>query len=151
MRTYLQDQQKEECFQEVEQSDSDISVYEKAANEENFSNKITNNYSCINCFQNITNPICTRCYTKHIKLWLEDNRIEEEIINQVMLKIRDNVGKEDLNELDCIICGNEAVSLCTYCYFFKIESLLIKFNFSDSLIQDFQETFNYKLYRIKYF
>ena len=104
------------------------------------------NQVCINCYQGITNPICEKCHTKQLALWLTDHEVDPRIILHIVRRLRKGFSLEGLNEMPCIFCNTELVSTCTYCYFFKVERILRSLNLSEEMIEYFLQIFNYELY-----
>ncbi len=106
---------------------------------------------CTQCYQGITNPVCTKCHTKQLALWLNDNCVNPKIIFYIIRKIKKDFVPNCKNRELCILCNKEILSLCTYCYFFKIENALNSLNFAESSIEKFLEIFNYNLFGDKTF
>jgi hypothetical protein len=104
------------------------------------------NQVCASCFQGITNPVCEKCYTKQLALWLNDYASDANSTEKIVGKIRLNFSHKS-DETVCINCQKENVSICTYCYFFKIESLLRNSNLPEEIMESFLEVFNYPLYK----
>jgi hypothetical protein len=105
---------------------------------------------CTHCSEKITNPICEKCYTRQLALWLNDTQMNPAISSKIIKKIRQNLSDETLNDIPCIICNTESVSTCTYCYFFKVENILKNLNLPEEFIEDYKTIFNYKLYKAFY-
>jgi hypothetical protein len=77
---------------------------------------------------------------------MSDHDVDKAIIDSITSKIRERYPGENLNNMPCIICGTETVSTCTYCFFFKIENILMSLNIPEEMIMHFLQIFNYKLY-----
>jgi len=101
---------------------------------------------CANCYQGVTNPVCEKCHTKQLALWLDDHEVDPKLISHIIRRIRKIPALENPEYMPCIICNIEAVSLCTYCYFFKVEKILRSLNLPEEMIDHFLQIFNYKLY-----
>ena len=104
------------------------------------------NEVCEICNRPITNPLCNRCRTKHFVLWLNDYDIEIEKRLFLTKKIREKFFFESGNESECILCKNEVVSTCTYCYFLKVEKLIKELRLPRKTLEDYTLVFNYRLY-----
>lgn len=107
---------------------------------------ISHTAECPNCFEIITDPICINCYTKHISYWLNDNfsnTMAKEIIMKNLLRV---LSTESLNDNKCILCGNNAIDLCSYCFSIKASSVLTKLNIPDSFVEDFEFLFTDKFF-----
>ena len=99
---------------------------------------------CEVCLQPITHPICNECYIKHVKYWLRD--LDKEIDKEKVLKnIRKAIARDSLNETECVICGKQEVSMCSYCTFLKISRVLVKLDFPDKDKTNFEEIFNHNI------
>ena len=101
---------------------------------------------CVNCYQGITNPICEKCRTKQLAIWLNDAEIDPSTTTKIIRKIRENLSFNYNNESLCILCGSELITICTYCYFFKVDRILRSLNLTDETIEEFLQLFNYRLY-----
>lgn len=109
-------------------------------------NIMEKNEVCEICNRPITNPLCNRCRTKHFVLWLNDYDIEIEKRLFLTKKIREKFFFESSNESECILCKNEIVSTCTYCYFLKVEKLMKELRLPRKMLEDYTLVFNYRLY-----
>ena len=105
---------------------------------------------CTNCFQGVTNPICEKCHTKQLALWLNDSGFHHKTIRYIVSRIRKDLESEGTNESLCILCSRDLISLCTFCYFFKVDEVLRELDLPGEMIEEFLETFNYKLYKGRY-
>jgi len=101
--------------------------------------------NCSVCLEPITNPVCVNCYIKEIYAWMQGMRIKEVPRNVVIEIIKRKLSFNTNNESECILCGNEDVGICSYCFFSMGERILKELNFSKKLIEDFNEIFNYHL------
>lgn len=100
--------------------------------------------NCVLCLHNITNPVCTECYMKHVDFWMDNFGMNGLERNVVLNRIRKHLYLDTLNPEKCIICGIDPVSLCSYCFFFIVEKVLRELNFNDSCIDDFRALFSYQ-------
>ena len=108
---------------------------------------MANKELCSNCYQGITNPICEKCKTKELAVWMNDYPINQKIIRYVIGKIRNSYATpHENNEAFCILCCSELLTICTYCYFLKVEKILTELALPEETVEKFLETFNYKLY-----
>lgn len=100
---------------------------------------------CPKCLYPITNPVCTSCYFKQLKLWLKDQRIDPKTKNRVLNKI-DSKLSDKLNENNsCVLCRNKPITECPYCFFLIALKVITEDNFSQEKVESFMETFNYQL------
>ena len=107
---------------------------------------------CLQCREVISNPICEHCYTKQVKLWMEESEIDVKTRNQVLKRIK-SVNSKDFeyeDGLNCIFCGKET-SLCSHCFFFRVFRILITSKISDGDIKMFLKIFNYRPHDEDYF
>ena len=100
---------------------------------------------CEICLMPISHPICINCYSKHVRYWLKDLNISQLKKLELDRKLRRMLLTETLNEERCIVCGKEAVSVCSYCFFLKMSRLLVALDFSKKSQDSFQEIFNYQI------
>src|SRR3989338_8066351 len=93
---------------------------------------------CIRCFQKISNPICDKCYTNHLKLWLTDHKISPKQKKKILSTVMQRFSAESETETPCILCGRP-VSFCTYCYFFNVKRILLKNGINKQALMTFPE------------
>ena len=48
------------------------------------------------------------------------------------------------SEIECISCGNNYVTICSYCFFLNVSRILAREKLKTSLINEFLELFNYR-------
>jgi hypothetical protein len=104
---------------------------------------------CIICYEILVDSVCRKCYTKEIEVWLIDLKINFNIISFIFEKLEKNLSFysfETPNNIKCIICHKEYLSICSYCFFSKTERILYELNFPKNLIKNFIETFIYSSY-----
>ena len=106
---------------------------------------ITEQNLCVQCYESITNPICEECHLKEIKHWLEDRKLSGLTKSIIISAIKAAMPKESINENKCILCGNNTLSTCSYCFFLISARVLKELNLSRELVEEFLETFNYTL------
>lgn len=102
------------------------------------------------CSESITNPVCEKCYIKHVEHWLRDINIDPFLTRLVITRIKRVFAKETLNEAECILCGRETLSTCSYCFFLAVARVLKELNFPFNLVQNFLEVFNYRHHHDEY-
>ena len=105
-----------------------------------------NTQVCSQCFQGITNPICEVCHTKQLAIWMNDYGFPPRTIQKVVKEIRRQTPTQDYENF-CILCNTENVSICTFCFFFKVENILTKLDLPSEVVAHFLAVFNYKLYK----
>ena len=52
-------------------------------------------------------------------------------------KIKNTFHSETLNDIKCILCKRDVVSICRYCFFISLIRILRELNFSEKLIENF--------------
>ena len=116
--------------------------------------KMNNLGLCTDCHESISNPICLNCFLKQINHWLTDNRIKSRTKNALIKEIEKEFFKEIYNnpenEIECALCGREEVSVCSYCFFLKVNRILKKLNIGKKQIDEFMEIFNYRQWQEDY-
>jgi hypothetical protein len=100
---------------------------------------------CEICLESITDPICTRCYLKQVNIWFKDMKINPIIKNFAIEKIKKRLFYETINETECIICKNENVNICFYCFGSITVQILRELNIPNELVESFSSSFNYGL------
>jgi hypothetical protein len=99
---------------------------------------------CTKCSQVITNPVCERCHTSELKQWLRDLNIGAIPRKLVLDKVAKEMTPETFNDDMCIVCGEETLSTCSYCFFLTVARVLKEMNFPDRVVARFLEVFNYR-------
>lgn len=116
--------------------------------------KMNNQGLCIDCHESISNPICLNCFLKQINHWLIDNKIKPKTKNNLIKEIEKAFFKEIYhnpeNEMECILCEREEVTVCSYCFFFKVIKILERFNIGKKQLNEFSEIFNYRQWQDDY-
>jgi len=77
--------------------------------------------------------------------WLRDYGLSPSLINYVYKALQDEKAIFP-TDYHCILCEKEPITLCTYCYFLKVERILRRTNLSPVLIQRVMRILNYGLY-----
>lgn len=109
--------------------------------------KYNKKFKCVDCQRRIINPVCTDCRLKQINAWLDDQKTIPSEKKLILLKnLETLIPKKTENNISCIYCKKNNVSICTYCYFSHFEKLLNKFDIPAPNIDSFQQIFNYRLY-----
>jgi hypothetical protein len=105
---------------------------------------------CVQCYEPITNPVCEACHLKEVAIWLEDTGLDGITKSLVLAGIRHSIPEEAMNETNCILCGENTLSTCSYCFFLATARVLRKLNIREDLMESFLETFNYRLGHSEY-
>jgi len=104
--------------------------------------KIFSSNLCATCSDCISDPVCRKCYIKQVSILLNDFGLPE-IGNKIVLdKIKKKFPIENLNETKCILCREQNVILCRYCFSLLLTGILREMNFTEDLIEQFG--FNYQ-------
>ena len=105
---------------------------------------------CVLCLQGIKNPICSKCRIREIEYWLKESAIDKRIKGKILKEIRKRFNVEIISESKCIICSDEFLNLCGYCFFHEIYKILKKYNVTRNQIVPYLETFNYRFFDNNY-
>ena len=79
---------------------------------------------CTICLESITDPVCTYCYIKQVRMWFNDLKIDPIFKKFAINKIKNKLLFEGVSEIDCILCGSENVDVCFYCFGFMTVQVL---------------------------
>ncbi len=101
------------------------------------------NNLCISCYHAITNPVCERCYLRQIEKWLDQIGLKQNKKQKILQNLHTKLSNETTNEEKCILCGDEAITTCSYCFFLKAAKGMKKAGMSGEFIQSFLAIFNY--------
>jgi len=94
--------------------------------------------SCIMCKYSISDPICRNCYIKQTEILLNDLELPEMVTVIISNKLKKKVPIETLNDMGCILCKRENVSMCRYCFSIILTNILRELNFTEELINNFK-------------
>jgi hypothetical protein len=100
---------------------------------------------CQICNRQITNPICTKCNTKHFVTWFNRYKVETKKQEVILNYISKHLIIESNNSDTCVICNSENVSICSYCFYYKLDVFLSGIKIPKAMIEDFSRIFNYQL------
>ncbi len=99
---------------------------------------------CILCLQPITNPVCEGCYEEEVDEFLKSMGFNKNARSVVLDEISKKMPQEGLNEEKCILCGEDYLSVCSYCYFNISMRALRELNFHEDFIEYFSMIFSYE-------
>ncbi len=94
--------------------------------------------SCSKCGYTITDPLCPKCYMKQTKAILKDLNINPMINELISAKLKTAISVETMNEITCISCKKENVTLCRYCFSILLTRILQELNFPENLMKEFE-------------
>ena len=105
---------------------------------------------CTDCVQVMTNPICPNCFAKHINYWLRDKNLSQKETQEIMKALANviNEAEESPADTSCIVCGEDKVNLCTYCFTNKVRRILEKSLRNKEVLNEFEEDFNTIIWRV---
>ena len=92
--------------------------------------------TCSICSHVISHPICERCYLKHVNYWLNEIDVREGEKKEINKEIKRVLFHESMNEDTCIICRQESLSVCSYCFFLQTSWILTDYGFNEDRITD---------------
>jgi hypothetical protein len=116
-------------------------------------NKMDNTGLCTDCLEAISNPVCLDCFLKQIKNWFIGSKIDAKTRQKLLLEIRQEFNREYSDpeqEIVCTLCGRQEVSVCSYCFFLRVNRILKKFSVGKRQMEDFMEVFNYRQWHEDY-
>lgn len=108
------------------------------------SNGALGDEGCSICLHPISNPIGEECYLRHLETWLDSQGLNKFEIRKIRGEIKKRLPKNNSNQERCIACGNEYLSICSYCFVFLVSDILSKFSFARNFEEDFNAIFSYK-------
>jgi hypothetical protein len=97
-----------------------------------------NSNLCEICDDCITDPVCKKCYINQTMILLNDLKINSIAINFINDKLKNAYKLETLNDIECILCKKDIVTMCRYCFSAILIRILEELNFSDDLIENFE-------------
>lgn len=105
---------------------------------------------CTSCIQPITNPICPSCLAEEVVIWLRDKETSKNQIKRVREEFKRLIQTaEDIpSTIECIVCGCNKVSLCTYCFTLKVVRIMRANVSDDKVLEDFDEEFNTAIWTV---
>jgi len=102
-------------------------------------------YSCIQCSQPITNPICHECLGRQITNWLSLYPSIKKKFQPKLKKYLTDVHNNVMDGVNCASCQKHQAALCPYCFTEGIFDLLKRSKIDRMVVMDFLSTFNFDL------
>jgi len=104
----------------------------------------TTNVLCLECGEEIFNPLCPRCLSREIDIWLESqqSKIKKAVKDEIKKILK--VNKEH-DYTKCILCKKKDVFLCPYCFTERIYNKLKSARINPKLLGNFLTLFNFDL------
>jgi uncharacterized protein YejL (UPF0352 family) len=98
----------------------------------------------------MTNPICPRCFSRHVSYWLKDKNISQKDVKEIISEMISiiNEAEESPADTSCIVCGERKVNLCTFCFTNKARNVMEKTLESVEILSEFEEDFNTIIWRV---
>lgn len=102
------------------------------------------NVLCLECGEEIFNPLCPKCLSREIDAWLEfqHGKIKKTVKNEIKKILK--VNKEH-DYTKCIICRRKDVFLCPCCFTERIYNKLKKARVNPKILNNFLTLFNFDL------
>jgi hypothetical protein len=111
---------------------------------------ISNNNLCAECYEPITNPVCSTCYLKEVVSWLNDQDIKDKKKEIIYTTLNEYFLRENPNLYTCILCQTNKLSVCSYCFFLITLKTLKKMHIPKSKLGNFIHIFNYHKWHSEY-
>jgi hypothetical protein len=105
---------------------------------------------CTDCVQVMTNPICPKCFTRHISYWLRDKNLSQKELKEISLAMEEVIYEAEgsFTNTSCIVCGEKKVNLCTFCFTNRARKVLERSLKSKGTLDEFEENFDTIIWRI---
>ena len=104
---------------------------------------------CTDCIQVISNPICPRCFSKEVNLWIKDRKIpyyKKRVIEKHIARLVNKM-EDSPSDIKCILCNSGRVNLCIYCLTISTSRIIEK-NAPQKVMQNFNKDFNTDIWNI---
>ena len=64
---------------------------------------------CTDCVQVMTNPLCPKCFAKHINYWLRDKNLSQKEVAEITTAMASIISEAEESPADtsCIVCGEK--------------------------------------------
>jgi hypothetical protein len=102
-------------------------------------------YSCAQCLEPITNPLCHECLGNQVHCWLGLYPSIKKKMQPQLKKYVVDVNNNVLQGIKCASCRKKQAALCPYCFSEGIFNMLKKNRVDRMVIMDFLSTFNFDL------
>jgi hypothetical protein len=106
---------------------------------------------CVHCYEPITNPVCESCHLREVDEWLGSMLLSKAARTVILSEIKKNLPEEAMNENQCILCGKNTLSTCSYCFFLVSARVLKKLRVNPAIIEEFLYSFDYRKGHNEYF
>ncbi|MEM4230530.1 MAG: hypothetical protein QXF25_01515 [Candidatus Pacearchaeota archaeon] len=102
------------------------------------------NVLCLECGEEIFNPLCPKCLAREIEVWLESHssKIKTIVKNEIKKILKFN---KEHNHTKCILCKKKDVFLCPYCFTERIYNKLKNAKVNSKILNNFLTLFNFDL------
>jgi len=108
-----------------------------------FMNKIL----CFSCYEEITDPVCVKCSTKHLSFWLKASNLNEKAKKAFNNQIKKVLNNETDHEMTCILCKKEPINTCFVCLISKVRTVIEENEKTNrDALEFFDQSFNYQNY-----
>lgn len=94
--------------------------------------------SCVICEDSITDPVCVNCYINQTITLLNHLNVNSITRNIIIHKLKATSKLDTLNETECILCKKGTVTVCRYCFSWRVTRVLRELRFPENLIVNFQ-------------
>lgn len=101
---------------------------------------------CIQCNQQITQHVCEKCFTQQLAKWLQEYQADPFITEHIITSLKNNHESFMIDGTKCSLCHAEMLSICKYCFFFKVERILQSLPLSPEARRAFIHMLNIQLY-----
>ena len=106
--------------------------------------KYNQNNFCLECHEEIFNPLCPVCLSGEIRQWLKDKSSKVKSVVNTEIKRMLTLARYD-DYTKCVSCMRNKTFMCPYCFTERIYSKLKEKGIDKKILMEFLEIFNFDL------
>jgi len=106
--------------------------------------KLNKQVLCLECREEIFNPICPRCVSSEIAVWMlsQGKKAKQAIKNEIKNILK---GNNEHDYTKCIVCKGHDTFVCPYCFTERVYNSLKKARVGKKVLAEFLALFSFDL------
>lgn len=87
-------------------------------------------YTCLECEENITNPLCVSCFEKQVFALVSEKNVSNTLkisMQKEIASVIEEIKSFSFSPYKCVICRRKMNDLCTYCLMKQTSNVIEKY------------------------